>query len=236
MANQEQERKLILDSSLTSAVEKTIDEMDRLDIDYYSDEGITKEPKINIRKTFNQGGLNNLVDLKSQGSPIPGQSLTNSPDTPYPWEQPAQFSRPHAAIDYILATLMTKEGLTSVTQSIKGGASLVDLTSVILYSGFTAGKWSPDLMLILTEPTIYILMAIAERLDFEYVIDSDEEKETIPDSEVSKVLREESSKPEILNVMEEKIKSSDMSADNIPQSILQKVDQAIKKNNSLLGR
>jgi hypothetical protein len=32
-------------------------------------------------------------------APVPGQSLTNSPDTPYPWEQAPEISTQREAID-----------------------------------------------------------------------------------------------------------------------------------------
>ena len=40
-------------------------------------------------KDYDQEGLN---FLGSMPRPIPGQSLTNNPDNPYPWEQPPQFT------------------------------------------------------------------------------------------------------------------------------------------------
>ena len=36
------------------------------------------------------------------GRPIPGQSLTNSPDSKYPWEQPPQFTNFKEALDYVV--------------------------------------------------------------------------------------------------------------------------------------
>ena len=38
-------------------------------------------------KDFDQEGLEFLAN---NGRPIPGESLTNSPDNPYPWEQAPQ--------------------------------------------------------------------------------------------------------------------------------------------------
>jgi hypothetical protein len=178
--SKENTRDLILERSLTTAIEKTIDQLDRDDFDYYSDEATgVDRPKIRIRKSFNQGGLNELVDLKTQGSVIPGQSLTNDPDKPYAWETPPEFTNPHEAIDYILVTLLEPETIKNISKSLTAGASLIDITNVLLYSGFTGGKWTPDLMILLMEPTIYILMAIAERLDVEYLIDNEDEDDTL---------------------------------------------------------
>lgn len=233
--SKENTRDLILERSLTTAIEKTIDQLDRDGFDYYSDEttGVDR-PKIRIRKSFNQGGLNELVDLKTQGSVIPGQSLTNDPDKPYAWETPPEFTNPHEAIDYILVTLLEPETIKNISKSLTAGASLIDITNVLLYSGFTGGKWTPDLMILLMEPTIYILMAIAERLDVEYLIDNEDEDDTlVAGADVAAVLSSEPEQPEIFKEMESQIKEKDFTPAKIPKSILEKVEQGTK---SLLGK
>ena len=50
-----------------------------------------------------QEGLEVLGQMQR---PIPGQSLTNSPDTPYPWEQPTEFTEIQPAIEsmFIIST------------------------------------------------------------------------------------------------------------------------------------
>ena len=67
--SKENKRNLILERSLTTAIEKTIDQFNEDGFDYYSDEATgVDRPKISMRKSFNQGGLNELVELKTQGS------------------------------------------------------------------------------------------------------------------------------------------------------------------------
>ncbi len=233
--SKENTRDLILERSLTTAIEKTIDQLDADGFDYYSDEATGVDiPKIRIRKYFNQGGLNELVDLKTQGSVIPGQSLTNDPDKPYAWETPPEFTNPHEAIDYILVTLLEPETIKNISKSLTAGASLIDITNVLLYSGFTGGKWTPDLMILLMEPTIYILMAIAERLDVEYLIDNEDEDDIlVAGADVAAVLSSEPEQPEIFKEMESQIKEKDFTPAKIPKSILEKVEQGTK---SLLGK
>lgn len=233
--SKENTRDLILERSLTTAIEKTIDQLDKDGFDYYSDEvtGVDR-PKIRIRKSFDQGGLNELVDLKTQGSVIPGQSLTNDPDKPYAWETPPEFTNPHEAIDYILVTLLEPETIKNISKSLTAGASLIDITNVILYSGFSGGKWTPDLMILLLEPTMYVLMAIAERLDVEYLIDNeDEDDNLVASADVAAVLSSEPEQPEIFKEMESQIKEKDFTPAKIPKSILEKVEQGTK---SLLGK
>jgi hypothetical protein len=55
----------------------------------------------------------------------------------------------------------------------------MNLVQVVLYDGFTKGKWNPDLMMMLAEPATYMLMALAERQDIPMTIyDGELEDET----------------------------------------------------------
>ena len=42
-----------------------------------------------MAEEYNQEGINALVN---SSRPIPGQSLTESPDTSYPWEGPPEYT------------------------------------------------------------------------------------------------------------------------------------------------
>ena len=58
--------------------------------------------------------------------PIPGQSLTNSVDNPYPWEGPPEFTKVDEAIDAIVTNLLTEEGkLLSVIEVIFSSPKLL---------------------------------------------------------------------------------------------------------------
>ena len=125
----------------------------------------TSEKAIN----FIQGGL-------ETGKAIPGQSLTNDPQQPYNWEKPSEYSNPNEAMLYIFESLTVPETTTNTLLSISNGVGIIDIASIVLYSGFLEGKWNPDLMTLLMEPTMYMLMALAEKADISYVLDSKEEQ------------------------------------------------------------
>lgn len=105
----------------------------------------------------------NLVNPFSK--PIPGQSLTRAVDDPYPWEGPPEFTRVDEAIDAIVASILTEEGkLTSIIEILGSGEVPISaVAQIILENGFRKGKFNPDLMLLLAEPLMVILMALAER-------------------------------------------------------------------------
>jgi len=113
--------------------------------------------------------LGNSLDT---GRPIPGQSLTNSPDQPYKWEQPSEFVNTSEATTYVFGILTEPETTTNLLLSVSNGVSIVDLASIVLYSGFLEGKWNPDLMTLLMEPTMFMIMALAEKADIEYQMEA----------------------------------------------------------------
>lgn len=70
-------------------------------------------------------------------------------------------------------TLTEEDNYEEVIDALTEGVPLDVLTQVFLFKGFQEGQWSVDLMILLTEPTIYILMWIADQAGIEAQIDSD---------------------------------------------------------------
>ena len=116
--------------------------------------------------------INFIQSNLETGQAIPGQSLTNSPDQPYNWERPAEYSNPREAMLYVFETLTVPETTTNVLLSLSNGVGVMDISSIILYSGFLEGKWNPDLMTLLMEPTMYMVMALAEKADIDYDLEA----------------------------------------------------------------
>jgi hypothetical protein len=183
----------------------------------------TSEKAIN----FIQGGL-------ETGKAIPGQSLTNDPQQPYNWEKPSEYSNPNEAMLYIFESLTVPETTTNTLLSISNGVGIIDIASIVLYSGFLEGKWNPDLMTLLMEPTMYMLMALAEKAEIDYVLDAgDDEKNTVEMSgnKAVKVLQDG------VNELD-KIKQQAVKRVN-PQSVPQEVKKIIEQTElspSLLER
>tara|TARA_R110002050_G_scaffold24796_3_gene66184 strand:+ start:692 stop:1285 length:594 start_codon:yes stop_codon:yes gene_type:complete len=122
--------------------------------------------------------INFMQESMSRGRPIPGQSLTNDPDEKYNWEKPSEYSNSREANLAIFEILTVPETTSNILESLIGGVSVIDISSIILYQGFLEGKWNPDLMALLMEPTMYMVIAIAQKADIEFKIDSIDEKET----------------------------------------------------------
>ena len=117
-----------------------------------------------------------LINIDAMGGrtpferPIPGQSLTNDPDTKYPWEQPPVYTDIQSAVMSIVADSYEEETYKMVALSLADGMPVGNLAAMILQTGFQEGKWNPDLMMLLIEPTMYILAAIAEQCGIDYLL------------------------------------------------------------------
>tara|TARA_R110001606_G_scaffold221355_1_gene369092 strand:- start:438 stop:890 length:453 start_codon:yes stop_codon:yes gene_type:complete len=93
---------------------------------------------------------------------------------------------------YVFETLTVPETTSNILLSISNGVSVIDIASITLYSGFLEGKWNPDLMTILMEPTMYMIMALAEKAGIDYQLeagDNDRPEEMSGEKSV-KVLQE----------------------------------------------
>ena len=111
-----------------------------------------------------------LKVIGSHERAIPGQSLTSDPDARRPFEQPPTYTTLREANHAIFNSLIEEDTFKSVVRSLGAGVPVGDIASSILYSGFIEGQWNPDMMLILMEPTMYILMSIAEKCGLDYLL------------------------------------------------------------------
>jgi len=93
---------------------------------------------------------------------------------------------------------------------------VADLATMIGMASFTKGKMNPDLMMTIIEPTMYMLLSIAEKVGIEPVIYRGEEEDIaneIPEdgSDVKEIL-------ETNNKTKEKVKLKDLKVTNINKS------------------
>ena len=179
----------------------------------------------------------------SAGRAIPGQSLTNSPETPHRWEQPPEFSEPHKAMLQIFETITEKESLANILLSLVKGVSVIDLSSIILYTVFIEGKWNPDLMALLMEPTMYMIMYLGDKAKLDYLMDSKQENNVDELSGEDQLKRITSSLDELKQAAADRASPMSVTPEikeeleeiEIPTSLLDKV-QTEPVNDSLLSR
>ena len=105
---------------------------------------------------------------------IPGEGMSNDPENPYAFEGATEFTVQREALEYLFVTITDEDKYPAILGAIDDGVPLMELTQVILFKGFTEGKWNPDLLLMLAEPLAYMLMALAERQGIDYVVNDDD--------------------------------------------------------------
>ena len=179
------------------------------------------------------------------GRPIPGQSLTNDPNNPYPWEQPPEFTDPQRAMLQIFETLTEKDTLSNTLLALVKGVSVIDISSIVLYTGFLEGKWNPDVMTLLMEPTMYMIMYLGDQAGINYNMDSKKENNKDEPEGEQQVESLNKSLNELKQIAADRVSTMSVSdeitknleAIKIPQSLLSKVEEEQKNSNmSLLSR
>ena len=118
--------------------------------------------------------------LKSDSSrPMAGSSLANDPENPAPFEKAPKFTSVHAASEDIFIKLIEPQQYVAIMEAVDGGIPVMQITQMILYKEFQQGAFNPDLMMMV-EPVAYMIIALAERLDLDIVInDEDEDDEEV---------------------------------------------------------
>ena len=170
--------------------------------------------------------------FSNTGRPIPGQSLTNNPDEPRPFEGAPQFTNFKEALDFTAAELLLEENYTPMVLAIADGVPITDLAMQIGYVGFREGKWNPDLLMMLMEPFMYLLMALAEKAGIEYRIDDEDDD----DDDTEESILEERAK-NIAELAKANLeKTGGVPAGALPSNILQEIEALEMPKESLLAK
>ena len=141
-------------------------------------------------------------------SPIPGESMTVPQETRHAWESPAKHTTIQPVMEELFLNLTEKETYIELLNLLNNGTPIDELAQVILYRGMTSGLFNPDLMLLLIEPTMYLLIAIAEENDIEPNIYEGQDEELADYDNVKSQISK---------------KKQDIKKDSVPSSILQRV-------------
>ena len=198
-----------------------------------------KGPKIRGEARFSQEGLDALTNLSGQGRPIPGQSLTNSPESAYPWESPPTLTNPREALDVIVAEIMQPEAVKNIVNALANGAAVGDIGSAILYAKFTEGDISVDTMMLLAEPVMYTIMAIGEEANIKYNIEGNDldefDEEDEAEEMTNKINEFRTAVSDIKNQTTKKLKPT-VDENVVPRNILDRVKEQGPEIRSLLTK
>ena len=145
-------------------------------------------------------------------SPVPGEALTQSPEQRLPWEQPPRHTEVKPVMEEIFLQITEKENLIELLGLFMKKQPVDEIAQVILYKGATSGLFNMDLMLMLVEPTMYLLIAIAEEYDIEPVIYEGQDVDLAVKEDIDTVKKETLGK-----------QVGQVRKDAVPPSLLQRV-------------
>jgi hypothetical protein len=168
-----------------------------------------------------------LAEYNPFQGPIPGQSLTNSPDSRQPWEQPPVFTNIKEAREAIFLEILKEENLETIINLLDDGMSVAKVTEMLLFIGYSKGQFNPDLMMLLAEPVMYMLLALCESVGIEPIVntndgDDPEEMTAEENDQISKILKGQEAVLRNPNAMENMQK--DLSTTEIPAEIKQRLE------------
>lgn len=155
--------------------------------------------------------------------PIPGQSLTNSPEERMPFEGPPKFTDRTDALEYYFELFTEEDNYVAIMNALEAGTPVMDIVQIFLMQGFQEGLFNPDMMLIIAEPIAYMIAALAERADIDFTIMGDEDE----------MPSQESQELPIMNQKLKTIEKPEMDED-FPAELSQRLDN-VQAPASLLG-
>jgi len=158
---------------------------------------------------------------------IPGQSLTNDPENPKAFEKPPQYTDRTEVLENYFEMLTEEETYLSIMDSLEEGVTVMEIVQVLIFQGFQDGLFNPDMMLMVAEPLAYMIAALAERADVDFVIMNDDDEDEDEDEE-----------DEDLPIMNQKLKTIEKPQmdDDFPVELSNKLDKVEPpKQRSLLG-
>jgi len=168
--------------------------------------------------------------ISSGGRPIPGQSLTSDPSNPAPYEKPPQFTTIHEASEFLFEKFIDADTYTDLMTVLDDGVPIMDVVQTTLFAGFSEGKWNPDLLMLLVEPTAYMLLGLAERADIDPIIYRDQQEDEF-DEDYDSDMSPQQQKLQML------AKSLDVSKveEELPPEMVAKIE-SIPAPESLMGK
>ena len=163
--------------------------------------------------------------------PIPGQSLTGNPDEPQPWEQPPENVTLDGALNGLFEFMTQEDVYPNIVKALGDGMPVTGMTQMILEDGFQKGSWNPDLMMQLIEPTMYMIMSMAEKAGVKYRIDAEDDPdvEEVDDETVSGIFND------LAKVAEGNLNDQAVREEALPKDVAERV-RNIQVPESLLAK
>jgi len=133
--------------------------------------------------------------------PIPGQSLTEEPGK-YIFEKPPEFTDVDDAVEYVVGNIAENpEAVEKFEKLMITGMPIESIVNTISFTGFTEGKWTPDIAELIKPPLSAFFVILAQEENIPAVMFNSGDPEILPDDQVIASMRE--GNPEAFNVLQQ---------------------------------
>jgi len=203
--------------------------------DMAGQEGTSSMPKFS-KEGASTDQLQQTEEMMMSSS-IPGQSLTQSPDSRLPYETPPKFTDVQEFIDETFLRFTSEDGLPDLLEAMRSGLPVEHIAEKYLKKAFKDGDITPDLLLLVIEPTIYMLISLATYAEIDPVLYPedpmmDEEISEVQTDLYKKAAQELLKTPENPEGDDSRLTVNDLQAPtNMPKSLLSRAEQAVSKVN-----
>lgn len=99
-------------------------------------------------------------------APIPGENYTSDVKN-YPWHRPPEVTDYDEAIEFAMEGLMDEDTSVTYMTLLETGVDIVTATDIFVTLGIGAGKWTPDLAVLIAGPVSRILEIMAKYHDID---------------------------------------------------------------------
>jgi|TARA_R100000426_G_C4822462_1_gene111069 hypothetical protein len=102
-------------------------------------------------------------------APVPGQSLTDTPQN-YPWEHSPKHTNINEAAETMFRALTDEDAAMNLLAMLKTGVPVEAITRTLIFTGFVEGKFNPDLGILLAPIAMNMIIAIAKRAGLKEIV------------------------------------------------------------------
>lgn len=113
---------------------------------------------------------NDEINSQFFDRPVAGESLTTDPSGTAPWEQPPKHVDVDEAIRSLITTLSQPKNISKIMSLLQDDAPVTMIARTILFSGFSQGGITPDMMLLMYEPIAVYLITVARSAGIDPVL------------------------------------------------------------------
>lgn len=122
-------------------------------------------------------------------TPVPGQSLTHSPNERYPWEGPPEITSQKEGVQRMFLEMIKPSNMETLVEMMSNDIPIANIAELLVKTAFQKGKINPDLAVTMMEPVMYMLKSLAEKVGIDPILSEDDandeiDEDTNPESNV----------------------------------------------------